>query len=54
MDDVTREDFDTEGEAIAYTEGLDTAVTLLNTDHLFYEPPYLEGDRWIVEVRVVA
>lgn len=52
-DDVTREEFDTEGEAVAFTEGLDTAVTLLDSDHLVYEPPYIEGDKWIVEVRIV-
>ena len=53
-DDVTREEFDTEGEAGAFTEGLDTAVTLLDSDHLVYEPPYIEGDKWIVEVRIVC
>jgi hypothetical protein len=61
MDRVTREEFDTEGEAVAFTEGLDTAVTLLDStfalgagDHLTCEPPYVEGDKWIVEVRLVC
>ena len=53
MDDVTREEFDTEDEAVAFTEGIDTAVTLLDSDFLIYEPPYLEGDTWVVEVRIV-
>jgi hypothetical protein len=51
---VTREEFDIESEAVAFTEGLDTAVTLIDSDHLTYEPPYIEGDKWVVEVRVVC
>lgn len=53
-DDVTREEFELEGEAIAFTEGLDTAVTLLDSDHLTYEGPFVEGDKWIVEVSRVC
>lgn len=52
QDNVTREEFDTEGEAMAFTEGLDTAIELADLDHLFYEPAFIEGDKWIVEVRV--
>jgi hypothetical protein len=39
--------FDTEGEANAFTEGLD----YYDNDHLSYESPYLRGDKWVVEVR---
>ncbi len=59
--DVTRQEFELEGEAIAFVEGLNTAITLLDraglfrdSDHLIYEGPFVEGDKWIVEVWVVA
>lgn len=47
---TTREEFDTEGEAIAFTEGLDYA----DNDHISWEPPFIENDKWVVEVRQFA
>jgi hypothetical protein len=47
---IHREEFHTEGEAIAFTEGLD----FVDSDHLSYEPPYVEGEMWVVEVRRFA
>lgn len=47
---VHREEFDTEAEAIAFTEGID----FVDSDHVSYEPHFAEGDKWIVEVRKFA
>jgi hypothetical protein len=54
--DENRETFETEGEAIAFCEGLDAAVGLLNaanvgTDAFDASVTYdrfVEGDRWVV------
>lgn len=43
---VYREEFDTEAEAIAFTEGID----FVDSEHISYEPPYVESDKWVVEV----
>jgi hypothetical protein len=43
---VYREEFDTEAEAIAFTEGID----FMDYDHVSYEGPYEENDKWVVEV----
>jgi len=43
---VYREEFDTEAEAIAFTEGID----FMDSDHVSYEAPYEENDKWVVEV----
>lgn len=45
--ETTREEFDTEAEAIAFTEGLDYA----DNDHISWEPAFIENDKWVVEVR---
>jgi hypothetical protein len=44
---VYREEFDTEGEAIAFTEGID----FVDSDHVSYESPFEENGKWIVEVK---
>ena len=41
---VYREEFDTEAEAIAFTEGID----FMDSEHVFYEAPYEENDKWLV------
>lgn len=43
---VYREEFDTEAEAIAFTEGID----FVDSDHVSYESAYEENDKWVVEV----
>jgi len=43
---VYREEFDTEAEAIAFTEGID----FFDSEHVSYEAPYEENDKWVVEV----
>ena len=43
---VYREEFDTEAEAIAFTEG----IYFVDSEHVSYESPYEENDKWIVEV----
>lgn len=45
--EVYREEFDTEAEAIAFTEGVD----FVDSDHVSYEAPYEENDKWVVEVK---
>jgi hypothetical protein len=44
---VYREEFDTEAEAIAFTEGID----FMDSDHVSYESPFEENDKWVVEVK---
>lgn len=46
---VYREDFTTEGEAISFCEGLDTAQEILDNDHLSHDC-FAEGGKWVVEV----
>jgi hypothetical protein len=53
MECQVREEFDTEGEAIAFTEGVETAINLLDSDHLTIDR-FVEGDKWVVEVDFVA
>ena len=49
--EVYREEFETEGEAIAFTEGLD----FMDSDHVSWDAPYIENDdKWVVEVRKFA
>ena len=43
---VYREEFDTEAEAIAFTEG----INFMDSEHVSYEAPYEENDKWVVEV----
>lgn len=50
MDGTTLEVFDTEAEAIAFTEGLDYT----DNDHISYEAPYEQEGKWMVEVRQFA
>jgi hypothetical protein len=52
--DETTEVFDTEGEAIAFTEGLDCAQNMLDSDHLTWDEPVVEADRWVVRVRFLV
>lgn len=47
---VYREEFDTEGEAIAFTEGID----FVDSEHVSYESAYEENDKWVVEVTKFA
>jgi hypothetical protein len=47
---ITREEFDTEAEAIAFVSGLE----FMDNDHISAEPPYIEGEIWVVEVTVFA
>lgn len=50
MDEIV-ELFDTEGEAIAFTEGLETAQTMIDDDHLAWDAPVIEGSHWVVRAR---
>ena len=54
MDD-TIEVFDTEGEAIAFTEGLETAQNMIDDDHLSWDslPEFVDG-MWAVSVRFIV
>jgi len=48
---ITREVFESDKEAIAFTEGLD----YVESDHVSYEGPILDSNgQWVVEVRVFA
>jgi len=49
-DGTILEVFDTEAEAIAFTEGLEYA----DNDHISFEPPYEQAEKWVVEVREFA
>ena len=51
MDD-TIEVFDTEGEALAFIEGLETAQNMIDDDHLSWDslPEFVDG-MWAVSVR---
>jgi hypothetical protein len=49
--DENMETFETEGEAIAFCEGLETATTMIDDDHLAWDAPIVEGGRWVVRVR---
>ena len=42
-----QEVFDTEAEAIAFTEGID----ITGSANVIWEPPFMEGDQWVVELR---
>jgi hypothetical protein len=44
---VYREEFDTEAEAIAFTEGID----FIDSEHVSYEAPFEENDKWVIEVK---
>ncbi len=47
-DEQYREEFDTEGEAVAFVEGMEAVVTLADYDHLSHEM-FVDGDKWVVE-----
>jgi hypothetical protein len=53
MDD-TIEVFDTEGEAIAFTEGLETAQNMIDDDHLSWDAPAVVDGKWAVSVRFIV
>lgn len=40
-------EFDTEAEALSFTEGLDAATSLLDNDHLSYDMEVV-NDKWVV------
>jgi hypothetical protein len=52
--DETTEVFDTEGEAIAFTEGLETAQSMIDDDHLTWDKPVIEAGKWVVRVRFIV
>lgn len=54
MDD-TIEVFDTEGEALAFIEGLETAQNMIDDDHLSWDslPEFVDGT-WTVAVRFIV
>ena len=49
--DETYETFDTEGEALAFIEGLETAQNMIDDDHLTWDAPVVEHGEWVVRVR---
>jgi hypothetical protein len=53
-DQTTRTEFDTEAEALSFVDGLQLAINMLDSDHLSYDGPFVEGDMWIVEVDFVC
>jgi hypothetical protein len=53
MDD-TIEVFATEGEALAFIEGLETAQDMIDDDHLTWDEPVVENGQWIVRVRFLV
>jgi hypothetical protein len=53
--DETIETFDTEGEALAFIEGLETAQNMIDDDHLTWDAPeFHEDGHWQVSVRFIV
>jgi hypothetical protein len=52
--DEQMETFETEAEAIAFVEGLETARDMIDDDHLDWDAPVVEGNVWVVRVRFIV